>query len=68
MSRTIHVTVHSLDPSLAEQVRTIADSGSAPEETKTLAKAVLELNRSVHDLREVIRTIAESGALHVKRE
>jgi hypothetical protein len=68
MSRTIHVTVHALDPSLAEEVRTIADSGSAPEETKALAKAVLELNRSVHDLREVIRTIAESGALHVKRE
>ena len=68
MARTIHVTVHSLDPSLVEEVRTIADSSSAPEETKTLAKAVLELNRSVHDLREVIRTIAESGALHVKRE
>ena len=68
MSRTIHVTVHSLDPSLIEEVRTTADSGSAPGETKTLAKAVLELNRSVHDLREVIRTIAESGALHVKRE
>ena len=68
MSRTIHVTVHALDPSLAEEVRTLADSSSAPEETKTLAKAVLELNRSVHDLREVIRTIAESGALHVKRE
>lgn len=67
MQRTIHITVHTMDQFQVSEIKALAESDTASPETKKLAQAVVDLNQSVHDLMAVLRTITESGALHVKK-
>jgi hypothetical protein len=65
MKHTLHVHVHLMDQLQLAEIKAVAESDTATADTKKLAKAVLELSQSVHDLTAVLRTIAESGALRV---
>ena len=67
MQQHIHVTIHMMDQLQVSEMKALAESDTASAETKKLAQAVVDLNRSVHDITSVLRTIAESGALHVKK-
>jgi hypothetical protein len=67
MTRTIHITVHKMDQLQVAEIKALTESDAAAPDTKKLAQAIIDLNQSVHDLLKVLQTIAESGALHVKK-
>ena len=67
MTRTIHINIQTMDKAQVAEIKALAEADTAGPEIKKLAQAVVELNQSVRDLRRVLRTIANSGALHVTK-